>query len=326
MRRRGVLALLFALGAAFAGGGAIAQTGAPLIVALFHGKQSVVQPRVDALREGLRELGYVEGRNYRLEARFSDNQFDRLPGLARELLALKPAVAVATPVIAGQALHRETKTVPIVMAGGAGAQRLGMIASLARPGGNVTGVTNQLDEVSAKQLALLKELAPRARRVLVLSSGHSAAEADVRAGARTAARTYGMTLIDALADTPDKLAQVAARCASERCEALLVLLDPNLINFRLEVIALAARLRIPAAYPNLEYADDGGLLAFSTDVNHLARRAARYVDKILKGARPADLAMERPTQFELVLNLKTATALGLAIPPALRVRADRVIE
>ena len=302
------------------------QPGTPLIAALLHGKQSVVQPRLDALRDGLRDLGHVEGRNYRIEVRYSDNVADRLPGLARELLNLKPAVAVAGTVIAGQALHRESKTVPIVMISGAGAQRAGMIASLARPGGNVTGVTNQLDEVSAKQLEMLKEIAPRVRRVLALSSGQSAAEEDVRSGVRAAAKAYGLTVIDALADTPDKLVQVAARCVSEQCDALLVLLDPTLGNFKAEVIAMAARLRIPAAYPGLEYANEGGLLAFTTDSNKLARRAAYHVDKILKGAKPADLPMERPTHFELVINTRTARSLGLTIPPALLARADRLIE
>jgi len=309
-----------------AGAAANAQSSAPLVAVLHHGKESVLRPRHEALREGLRELGYQEGRNYRMEVRWSDNQVERLTGLARELLALKPAVVVAEPVIAARAVFLESKTVPIVMAGGAGAQRYGMVASLARPGGNVTGVTNLLDELSAKQLQLLGDVAPRVKRVMALSSGLGAAEDDVRAGSRAAAKGNGMTLIEALADTPEKLAQVSALCVRERCDALLVLLDPNLANFRPEVIAMAARLRVPAAYPILEFADEGGLLAYSTDTLLLARRAAIYVDKILKGAKPGELPVERPTKFELVINLKTAKALGLTVPPSLRGRADRLIE
>jgi putative ABC transport system substrate-binding protein len=314
------------LGTGFNAGAALAQPRQPLIVVLMHGKESALRSRVDVLTEGLRELGYVEGRNYRMEVRWSDNQVDRLPALARELLAKKPDVAVGAPVLSAQALHRESRTVPIVLANGAGAQRLGLIASLSHPGGNVTGLENQLDGLSAKQLEFLKEIAPNAKRVMTLSSGRGAAEPDVREGSRTAAKAYGMTLIEALADSPAKLAEVSALCERERCEGLVVLLDPNVTSFRSEVIAMAARLRIPSVYPTLEFADEGGLIAYSTDVHPLFRRAATYVDRILKGAKPGDLPVERPTKFELVINLKTAQALGIKIPPSLLLRADRLIE
>jgi putative ABC transport system substrate-binding protein len=212
------------------------------------------------------------------------------------------------------------------MANGAGAQRLGLIASLARPGGNVTGVQNQLDELSAKQLEFLREIAPNARRVMTLSSGLGAAELDVRQGSRSAAKAFGMTLIEARADIPAKLAQVSSVCEREKCEALVVLLDPNVQSFRSDVIAMAARLRIPAVYPTLEYAEDGGLLAYSTELRPLFKRAARYVDKILKGAKPADLPVEQPTKFEMLVNLNTARTLGISIPQSILLRADRLIE
>jgi len=318
--------MLLALGSACAGLVAQAQPRLPLIVVLMHGKESALGGRLEGLSEGLRELGYVEDRNYRMEVRWSDNQLDRLPALARELIAKKPDVAIASPVLSAQALARESKTVPIVMASGAGAQRLGLIASLAHPGGNVTGVQNQLDELSAKQLEFLREIAPNAKRVMALSSGLGASEPDVREGSRAAAKAFGMTLIEALADSPTRLAQVSAACERERCEALVVLLDPNVQNFRSEVVAMAARLRIPAVYPTLEYVDDGGLIAYSTEVRSLFRRAASYVDRILKGAKPADLPVEQPTKFELVVNLKTARALGIKIPQAVLVRAERLIE
>lgn len=326
MRRRYALAKLVALGAALVGSAALAQPRLPLIVVLLHGTESAFPKRLEALVDGLRELGYVEGRNYRMEVRWSDNHVDRLPALARELLAKQPDVAVCSPVLSAQALYRESKTVPIVMASGAGAQRLGLIASLARPGGNVTGVQNQLDELSAKQLEFLREIAPYARRVMTLSSGLGAAEPDVRQGSRATAKRYGMTLIEALADMPAKLTQVSAVCERERCEALVVLLDPNVQSFRSEVIAMAAKLRIPAVYPTLEYADEGGLIVYSTEARSLFRRAASYVDKILKGAKPADLPVEQPTKFEMHVNLKTAKALGISIPQSILLRADRLIE
>jgi len=164
-------------------------------------------------------------------------------------------VAIASPVLSAQALARESKTVPIVMASGAGAQRLGLIASLAHPGGNVTGLQNQLDELSAKQLEFLREIAPNAKRVMALSSGLGASEPDVREGSRAAAKTFGMTLIEALADSPTRIGEVSAACERERCEALLVLLDPNVQNFRSEVVAMAARLRIPAVYRPISPSD-----------------------------------------------------------------------
>lgn len=326
MKLRGAFALLFALCAALTAGGALAQLRMPLIVVLMHGTESVIRPRLDALRGGLRELGYHEKQHYRMEVRWSDNRVERLPELARELLGLNPDVAVANLVLSAQALHRESKTIPIVMSGGAGAQRVGLIASLARPGGNVTGLTNQGDELTAKLFELLREIAPRAKRVVVLSSGLGAAELDVRAGSRAAAKAYGLTLIEAFAESPSQLPTLAERCARERCEALVSLLDPILANFRGDVVALAARLRIPAAYPINEFAVDGGLISYSTDTLQLTRRAATYVDKILKGAKPGDLPIERPTKFELVVNQKTAKALGLNIPQSILVRADRVIE
>jgi putative ABC transport system substrate-binding protein len=305
---------------------ACAQPPTPLVVVLMHGAESVARPRLEALREGMQELGYREKQNYRLEVRYSDNRVERLPALARELLALKPQVAVANIVLPAQALHRESKTLPIVMAGGAGAHNLGLIADLARPGGNVTGVTNQGDELTTKLFELLQQLAPGARRVLAISSGLGAAEPDVRAASRAAAKAYGLTLIEAYAESASQLPAIAERCGRERCEAMVSLLDPNLFSFRSDVVALAARLRIPAVYPNNEFTVDGGLISYSADTVQLSRRAAVYVDKILKGARPGDLPIERPTRFELMVNRSTAKALGLSVPQSILLRADRVFE
>jgi putative tryptophan/tyrosine transport system substrate-binding protein len=239
---------LFALNVLCAVGIARAQPRIPLVAVLLHGTESAQRVQVDTFRDGMRELGYVDGKNYRMEVRWSDGQVDRLPALARELLQLKPDVAVASPVLSTQALSRESKTVPIVMAGGVGALRIGLIASMARPGGNVTGVSNQGDELTQKLFELLKEIAPRARRVLVLSSGQGVAEPDTRGASRAVAKVYGMTLIEALADSPEKIRQVSALCMRERCEALVVLLDPYFSSRRTEVIALAAQRRLPAVY------------------------------------------------------------------------------
>jgi len=326
MKGRGWVFALLMLGGALATDDALSQPRLPLIGVLTHSTEAANRARLAALREGLRDLGYVEGKTCRIEMRWSENRIERLPALARELLALKPDVVVAAPVRATQALHRESKTVPIVMASGAGAQNFGLIASLARPGGNVTGLTNQGDELTAKHFELLREIAPQAKRVVTLSSGLGTVEGEVRTDSREAAKAFGMELIESLADAPDKLAALAARCERERCEALVVLLDPNVFSFRKEVVALAARLRIPAVYPYVDIAEDGGLLAYAVDSRQLWRRAATYVDKILKGAKPGELPVERPTRFELIVNQKAAKAIGLKVPQSILLRADRVIE
>ena len=326
MIRRETLVVLLALAMACAPAIICAQPRITLVTVLIHGTESAYSARLGAFRDGMRELGYVEGKNYRAEIRWSDNQLDRLPALARELLLLKPDVAVAAPVLSTQAFNRESKIVPIVMAGGVGALRFGLIASMARPGGNVTGVSSQGDELTQKHFEMLKEIAPRAKRIMALSSGQGAAEPDVRSGSRAAAKAYGMTLIEAWADSPEKIRQMAALCVRERCEGLVVLLDPYFTSRRTDLVALAVKLRIPAVYYAFEFVEDGGLIGYSADPVTGFRRAATYVDKILKGAKPADLPIEQPMKFELVINLKTAKALGVKMPPSLLLRADRVIE
>ena len=303
-----------------------AQSKPPLIGVLLHGTQSFNGERLEGLREGFRDLGYVEGKTIRLEVRWTDNQVDRLTPLARELLSLKPAVVVAAPVISAQAFARETKTVPVVMGSGAGALRVGLIASMAHPGGNVTGVTNQGDELTQKHFELLQEIAPRVKRVLTLSSGQGIVEADIRSQSRAAARNYGMTLIEAWVDTSEKVRQLHARCVKERCEAMVALLDPTVTSLRAELIELTTKLKLPSVFYTDEFVRDGGLISYSVDFRKLFARAATYVDKILKGAKPADLPVEQPTKFELMVNIKVAKALGLKVPNSILVRADKVIE
>lgn len=242
----------------------------------------------------------------------------RVAGQARSSL-----IAVASQVVGAQALHRESPSLPIVMAGGSGALQTGLIESLGRPGGNVTGPLNLSDELTAKLFELVREIAPYAKRVASLSSGRGVVEAEVRAQSRAAAQALGMRLTETVAESPSQLAGVAERCAREQCEALVSLPDPNLRRFPEVVTALAASLRIPGVYSNTPFSRVGGLLSYSAD---FSRRAATYVDKILNGARPGDLPIERPNKFELVINLKTATSLGIKIPQAILLRADRVIE
>ena len=325
MKRRTIIAVLGTV-VALRPLRALAQSRVPLIVVLVHGSEAATRSRLDALREGLRELGYREGQNYRIEIRWSETRIERLPELARELVRLRPDIAVALQVVAAQALHRESNSIPIVMAGGAGALRAGLIESLARPGGNVTGLTNQSDELAAKLFEFLRAVAPRAKRVVALSSGLGAAELDVRAESRAAARTYGMTLIEAFAESPSQLPSLVEHCARERCQALVSLPDPNLTSFPGGVTALAAKLRIPAVYSFTAFAEEGGLISYSADLVQLSRQSAVYVDKILKGAKPGNLPIQQPTRFELVVNMKTANALGIKIPQLILVRADRVIE
>jgi putative tryptophan/tyrosine transport system substrate-binding protein len=303
-----------------------AQPIPPLVGVLLHGTKSFNTDRLEGFREGMRELGYVEGKTVRFEVRWSDNQMDRLAPLGRELLSLKPDVVVAAPVVSAQALARETKTVPIVMGNGAGALAAGLIASMARPGGNVTGLTNQGDDLTQKHFELLREIAPRVKRVMTLSSGHAVVEADIRSQSRAAAQMYGMTVIEVWADTPEKVRELHARCLKDRCEAIVVLLDPTVASMSPELGKLAAKLKIPSVFFSHEFVRDGGLIAYSVNFRTLFARAATYVDKILKGAKPADLPIEQPTKFELVVNTRTAKALGLKVPNSIIMRADKVIE
>ena len=325
MKRRAVLATLTAV-TVLAPKGAMAQSRMPLIVVLINGTEPAARPTLEGLREGLQELSYREGQNFRMEVRWSDARVERLPELARELLGLKPDVAVANQVLAAQALQRESKLVPIVMMGGSGAFDAGLIDSLGRPGRNVTGLTNQGEELTAKLFQLLQEIAPRAKRVVALTSGRGVIEQEIRAQSRAVAQNYGMTLIEAIAESPSQLPQLAERCARENCEALVSLADPNLNSFRGAITNLASSLSVPAAYSFTAFALEGGLISYSADYAQLSHRAASYVDKILKGAKPGDLPVERPTKFELIVNMKTAEALGIKIPQSILVRADQVIE
>ena len=280
-----------------------------------------------ALSEGLRELGYVEGRNVVFERRFAEGRQERLPALAVELVRLKPDILVtgSNPVIA--AVKEATATIPVVMAVSRDPVGAKFIASLARPGGNITGLANDTaPEIIGKNLALLKEAVPRISRVTYLwNPVPPGAEASKNA-LESAARNLGVAFQPVEVRGHAELEGAFAAMVRERANGIVVAQDPVTFGSRSQVVLLAARSRLPAVYGVREFAEAGGLMSYGPNIADQFRRAAMYVDKILKGAKPGDLPIEQPTKFELVINLKTAKALGLTLPPSLLQRADQVIE
>jgi len=284
-------------------------------------------PLLDAFRQGLRELGWVEGQNIVIDYRYAEGRDDRLPDLAAELVRLKVDLIVSFGTQGVTAAKNATGTIPIVMIAVRDPVGTGLIASLARPGGNVTGGSGSAGlEWVAKQLELLKETVPKIGRVAILSNPanayHQLAIREVNVGARS----LGVQLQLLEARGPNEFDGAFAAMAKERVGALLVLSDVIFSDHRTRLIDLAARSRLPAAYGNRESVEAGGLIGYGPSFLDLFRRAATYVDKILKGAKPAELPVERPTKYELVINMKTAKALGLTIPQSVLLRADHVIE
>jgi putative ABC transport system substrate-binding protein len=283
-------------------------------------------PRLlEAFRQGLRELGWVEGQNIVIEYRFAEGRFDRLPDLAAELVRLKVDVIAASPTPGALAAKNATGTIPIVGMGLTDPVGLGLIASLARPGGNVTGVTYGVgSDIFGKDLDLLKEVAPKIRRVAVLSNPDSPARPLTISNIKVAAQSLGVQLLLVDARGPAEFDGAFAAIARERAGALLVVTDPAFSAHRARLTDLAVKNRLPSIFTQREDAEAGALMSYGPRLSDLWRRGAIYVDKILKGAKPADLPVEQPTKFELVINLKTAKALGLTIPPSLLQRADEV--
>jgi len=282
-------------------------------------------PFMKAFEGGLRELGYVEGRDFVRAYRFADRQRERLPDLAAELVRLKVDVIVAGVDSAVVAAKEATTTIPIVMVIG---RDPGLIASVRRPGGNVTGLMGFVGpEIYGKRLELLKEVVPSLSRVAGLWHPDLPGNAAIWEAAKEAARRLGVTLLSVEVREPRELENAFARITGERAEAFFVVIDGLALSpARGEIPALAAKNRLPAIYTSREFVDAGGLMNYGVNLRDLYRRAATYVDKILKGAKPGDLPVELPTKFEMVINLKTAKALGLTIPPSVLMRADEVIE
>ena len=293
-------------------------------------------PYYEALRQGLHEFGYVEGRNIAIERRYSEGRAERLPDLATKLVRLKVDVIVVDACGAPlNAASQATSAIPIVVAAcNDDLVATGLISSLARPGGNITGLSELTPELGAKRLELLKEAVPKVRRVAVLwnpaySERFSASfrfwSADWTE-MRAAAQVLGMTLQSVEVRGPDDFDTAFSAITGQRADALIAFSDPLLVFRGRRIADLAAKSRLPAVYPSREVVDAGGLMAYGPSISDMFRRAAVHVGKILKGAKPADLPMEQPTKFELVINLKTAKALGLTIPQSLLIRADQVIR
>ena len=275
--------------------------------------------------EGLRQLGWVEGQNIVIEGRYSEGSSERLPTLAAELVRLKVDVIVAAGFTA-DAARGATSTIPIVMTNYGDPVESRLVASLARPDGNVTGLTSVAPDLVGKELQLLKEAMPRLSRVAVLSNPALPSHTRSLKEAEVAARALKVRLQILQARSPAELAGTLSVVTKESAEALLVLGDPMFFGERSRIVELAAKRRLPLMCNQAEYAQAGGLLTYGIDQRDNFRRAAPYVDKIFRGAKPADLPVEQPTKFELVINLKTAKALGLTIPPSLLARADEVIQ
>ena len=283
----------------------------------------------DAFREGLRERGYVEGQNIVIEYRSADGKIERFPGLASELVRLKVDVIVAANSPAARAAQQATTTIPVVVPVMADPVGDGLVASLAQPRGNITGLAFLGPELVPKRLELLKEAVPKVSRVAALwhAGGYSEPTTrDMVKRTEAAARTLGVQLQLVGVRGPDELDRAFSTMTRERADALIVFPSPMLFNERRRIVDLALQHRLASISVGSQFVELGGLIAYGPSIPDLVRRAATYVDKILKGAKPADLPVEQPTKFELAINLKTAKALGLKIPESLLLRADEVIQ
>jgi len=282
---------------------------------------------LEDFRQGLRELGYVEGKNIQLEVRWGEGKLDRLPALADELVRLDVAAIVAVNSPSVVAARHATRTIPIVMPLSSDPVGDGLVASLARPGGNITGLSVMSPELGQKRLQLLKESFPRiSRPVAVLwNPDYIGMEARFRQ-AQNIAPTFGLGVRSVEVRDSRELERALETMDRERPDALLILSDPLTTSQRLRIVEFAAAERLPAMYEVSQFVEVGGLMSYGPNVDQIVRRAAIYVDKILKGAKPADLPIEQPATFELVINLKSAKALGFTIPQSILLQADRVIE
>jgi len=317
-----VTLLLFAIGT-FA---EAQQTGkVPRIGYLTAASASAMVPRANAFRQGLRELGYVEGKNIVIEYQYADGKLDRLPALAAELVRLNVDIIVSGGPAATRPAREATSTIPIIMAQDGDPVGNGFVASLAQPGGNITGLSTVAPEMSGKRLELLKEIVPKLSRVAVFGNSSDPGNARVLKETELAAAAFGLKVqyleVVSLADI-----ETAFRSASKgRADAVLLVPNPILTPHRALVADLAVKSRLPVIY-DTQYVEAGGLMTYGVNLPDLDRRAATYVDKILKGAKPADLPVEQPIKFEFIINLKAAKQIGLTIPPNVLARADKVIR
>jgi putative tryptophan/tyrosine transport system substrate-binding protein len=280
----------------------------------------------DSLRQNLRKLGYVEGQNVAFELRYTEGRPERLDEFAFELARLKVDVIVASYPAAVFSARRASATIPIVMVNTPDPVDLGLVASLARPGGNITGLTARGQELSGKRLEVLKETVPKVSRVAVLSNPTNPDSVLSLKGIEVAARALGVQFRVKEVHDPTKLDKAFEDTTREGARALMVLPDPMFVSEGRRIVALAAQSRLPAMYAHREFVDAGGLMFYGASLADMWRRAAIYVDKILKGTKPADLPVEQPTKFDFIINLKAAKQIGLTIPPNVLARATKVIK
>ena len=285
-----------------------------------------VQARLEAFKQGLGELGWIEGQSITIDYRLAEGRNDRLPGLAEELVRLKVDVIVTHGVVATLAARRATTATPHVIASADDAVAAGLVASLAQPGGNLTGLTVITPELSGKRLELLRAVIPSLKRLAVLRNPTNPVSVPELKETQVAAQSLGLLIQSLEVTDPGGFASAFSAMTREQADALIVLSDAMFTGRHAQIVGHAAKSRLPAIYWTREFVDAGGLMSYGPNYADLYRRAATYVDKILKGAKPADLPVEQPSKFELVINLKTVTALGLTIPPSLLQRADQVIE
>jgi putative tryptophan/tyrosine transport system substrate-binding protein len=322
----GLLVVLVALAACGARAEAQQPKKVPRIGILWIYSPDIASSFAEAFRQGLRGLGYVEGQNIALEERWAEGRFDRLPSLAAELVRLNVDIIVTASTPAAQAGQQATRSIPIVMTNVSDPVESGLVSSLARPGGNVTGLSLMHPDLSGKRLELLKEIIPKVSRVAVLSNSSNPIIPPLLRETEAAARALGVQLQVVEVRGPTEFDSAFSAMTRDRAGALVVLPDGIFQNERRRIAALAAKSRLPAIYAWREAVDAGGLMAYGASVPDIFRRAAVYVDKILKGTKPADLPVEQPTKFELVINLKAAKQIGLTVPPNVLARADKVIK
>lgn len=327
MKRRDILYSLLATSLFVAVSlSAMAQTGSkvPRIGFLALGSGKVPSPQLEAFRKGLRDMGYVEGSNLALEIRWAEGQFDKLPELATDLLRWKPDLLVTVAPQGLQALRSASQSIPVVIVACDPAESI--VKNIARPSGNITGVTCMAADLTPKRMQLLKEAVPRIRRMAVLYNPFDPNKADEVSQMHDAARMIGISLYPVEARDSAQIDEAFSRAVKEHADALFVLNDPFMFQARKRISELAAKHKLPGIYAFKEYVEAGGFMSYGTMQNDLFQRAAAHAGKVLRGTKPADLPVEQATHFELVINLKTAKALGIKVPQPLLLRADRMIE
>ena len=322
--------VLIALGAAAVAHSSLAQQRqkVPVIGYLFPGiPQNNTDFRLEAFRRGMRELGYIEGENYRLEIRWGEAHLERMPALAAELVKLKPKIIIGASSPSYMALKDATRTIPIVMPVSSDPVGDGLVKSLARPGGNITGISVMAPELSAKRLDLLRQVLPKPSRALAVmwNPVYRGMSARFRE-ANSVASSVGVNVRSLEVSDPREMEAAFDSVAKDKPDGLLLLADPLTLSMRARIIEFARENRLPAIYETREFAEAGGLMSYGANINEQFRRSAYYVDRILKGAKPGDLPIEQPTKIELIVNLITARALGITIPQTLLSSADQVIQ